>query len=212
MGGNPQGTGRPDPHREGIQSSGRPKSRRKPRSSPRRRRSRGRWKRKSCASRRIPACIGSKATRRNPQRPPNPASIPTRADRCSSKLSPIPMVCGKATLEIPGAHSLNIFTNPEQEFYIQLSQTERFGIIKLMPKGTVADRRGADDRAGHEGDGRGTVPMEVFQKQMTPDGLYKIWPKQPLPARRIRRGGVQRRQDEHADLGFRGEARSSRSV
>jgi hypothetical protein len=24
--------------------------------------------------------------------------------------------------------------------------------------------------------------MDIFQKQMTPDGLYKIWPKQPLPA------------------------------
>jgi hypothetical protein len=24
-------------------------------------------------------------------------------------------------------------------------------------------------------------PVEIFQKQMTPDGLYKIWPKQPFP-------------------------------
>ena len=45
------------------------------------------------------------------------------------------MVSGKATLEIPTPHSLNIFTNAEQEFYIQLSQQERFGIIKLTPKG-----------------------------------------------------------------------------
>jgi hypothetical protein len=99
-----------------------------------------------------------------------------------SKLSPVPMVSGKATLEIPNAHSLNIFTNPEQEFYIQLSQTERFGIVKVMPKGMVrvveditvvpVTKEMVEER----------FPMEIFQKQMTPDGLYKIWPKQPLPA------------------------------
>src|ERR1039457_3413277 len=33
------------------------------------------------------------------------------------KLAPVPVVSGKATLEIQGANSLNVFTNPEQEFY-----------------------------------------------------------------------------------------------
>src|ERR1019366_6989905 len=47
------------------------------------------------------------------------------------KLAPIPVISGKATLEIGGAHSLNVFTDPEQEFYIQLSEPERFGIAKL---------------------------------------------------------------------------------
>ena len=42
------------------------------------------------------------------------------------KMSPIPMVSGKGTLEIVNPHSLNVFSNPEQEFYIQLSETERF--------------------------------------------------------------------------------------
>src|SRR5215469_11314354 len=34
-------------------------------------------------------------------------------------LSPIPIVTGKATLELDNPHSLNVLTNPEQEFYIQ---------------------------------------------------------------------------------------------
>ena len=99
-----------------------------------------------------------------------------------SKVSPIPMVSGKATLEIPNAHSVNIFTNPEQEFYIQLSQPERFGIVKVTPKGAVriveeltiepVTKEMAEER----------FDIETFQKQMTPDGLYKIWPKQPFPA------------------------------
>src|ERR1039457_1244417 len=37
------------------------------------------------------------------------------------KLSPIPTITGKATLEMAGPHSANIFTDPQQEFYIQLS-------------------------------------------------------------------------------------------
>src|ERR1035441_2736983 len=53
------------------------------------------------------------------------------------KLSPIPVFNGKATLEIGGAHSLNVFTDPEQEFYLQLSELERFGIAKLTVKGAV---------------------------------------------------------------------------
>src|SRR5579862_8964664 len=41
-----------------------------------------------------------------------------------AKLSPIPMVSGKGTLELQGIHSQNVFSNPEQEFYFQLSETE----------------------------------------------------------------------------------------
>ncbi len=52
-------------------------------------------------------------------------------------LSPVPAVSGKATLEIEGPHSERIFTNPEQEFYIQLSEAQRFGIAKLTSKGGV---------------------------------------------------------------------------
>src|SRR5579883_1634271 len=55
-------------------------------------------------------------------------------------LSPIPMVAGKATLELDGAHSANVFTNPEQEFFIQLSETERFGIVKLTVKDTAKEK------------------------------------------------------------------------
>src|ERR1051326_1920160 len=53
------------------------------------------------------------------------------------RLAPIPIVSGKGTLELAGANSLNVFKDPEQEFYIQLSEPERFGIAKLTPKGAV---------------------------------------------------------------------------
>lgn len=97
-----------------------------------------------------------------------------------SRVSPIPVVSGKATVEIQNPHSLNILMNPEQEFYIQLAQAERFGIIRLKPKGAVrvVEELTIVPISKETVEERDTV--EIFQKQMTPDGLYKIWPKQPL--------------------------------
>ena len=43
--------------------------------------------------------------------------------------------------------------------------------------------------------------VDTLTLQMTPDGLYKIWPKEKL-TRRICGGGVHGRQDEHAGVGF----------
>ena len=97
------------------------------------------------------------------------------------RLSPLPAVSGKATVEVNGLHSASVFTNPEQEFYIQLSETERFGIARLTPKGAV---RIADNityvpvtnEVVEEPDMVPTLQLELA------DGLYKIWPKEPLPA------------------------------
>jgi hypothetical protein len=95
-------------------------------------------------------------------------------------LTPLPVVSGRATLEIEGAHSEHIFTNPEQEFYIQLSATERFGIVKLTSKGGVriVENITIQPVTKEMEEERSTV--EIFQRQMTPDGLYKIWPKEAL--------------------------------
>ena len=98
-----------------------------------------------------------------------------------SKLSPIPAISGKATLEIPGAHSQTIFTDPEQEFYIQLSEPERFGIAKLTPKGAVRIVENITIAPIiKEVDEEPTI-VEILKQQLD-DGLYKIWPKDPLPA------------------------------
>jgi hypothetical protein len=97
-------------------------------------------------------------------------------------LSPIPTVTGKATLEMNGAHSANIFTDPQQEFYIQLSEPEGFGMVKLTTKGAVRivenltynpiDKTMVDEeRTG----------VEILHRQVA-DDCYKIWAKDPLPA------------------------------
>jgi hypothetical protein len=97
-----------------------------------------------------------------------------------AKLSPIPVVSGKGTLELTGAHSQNIFTNPEQEFYIQLSQSERFGIAKLTPKGQIRIVENLTFMPVTKEVEEELVMVGTFQKELTQDGLYKVWPKEPL--------------------------------
>jgi len=108
------------------------------------------------------------------------SSVETNKGRAVlKKLSPIPMISGKATLEIQGANSLNVFTNPEQEFYIQLSDPERFGIAKLTSKGGVRIVENVT-----------TLPVvnEIVEEPTMIDilkveldgGLYKMWPKEKL--------------------------------
>jgi hypothetical protein len=95
-------------------------------------------------------------------------------------LSPIPVITGKATLEIEGPHSLNIFTNPEQEFYFQLSETERFGMVKLTSKGTVRIVENITYVPVTKEVVEEPVMVDIFRQQLTGDNLYKIWPKEKL--------------------------------
>ena len=98
------------------------------------------------------------------------------------KLAPVPVVSGKSTLELKGAHSAHVFNNPEQEFYIQLSDIERFGIARLTPKGEVRIVENVTTMPVTNEMTEEPEMIEIFQTQLTPDGLYKIWPKAPLPA------------------------------
>jgi hypothetical protein len=96
-------------------------------------------------------------------------------------LSPIPAISGKATLELDGAHSLNIIKNPEQEFYIQLSDPERFGIAKLTPKGNVRIVENVTIHPITKDVEEDPEMVETLQQQLDANLLYKIWPKDPLP-------------------------------
>jgi hypothetical protein len=99
-----------------------------------------------------------------------------------AKLSPVPMVSGKGTLELQGEHSPNVFTNPEQEFYFQLATTERFGMIKLKPgKGGVRIVEDLTFIPVTKETVEQPTEVETFQKELDPDGLYKIWPREALP-------------------------------
>lgn len=96
------------------------------------------------------------------------------------KLSPIPTISGKGTLEMSGAHSPNIFTDPEQEFYIQLSEIEGFGIAKITTKGAIRIVENLTyspiDKTMVEEE---RTMVSILHRQIS-DGLYKIWAKDPL--------------------------------
>ena len=96
------------------------------------------------------------------------------------RLSPIPMVAGKATLELQGMNSLNVFKDPEQEFYIQLSEPERFGIARLTPKNGVRIVENLTFMPVTNDVMQEPEMVEILKKQVA-DGLYKIWPKEKLP-------------------------------
>jgi hypothetical protein len=95
-------------------------------------------------------------------------------------VAPIPIVTGKATLEINEAHSLNVLNLDRPELYIQLEREERFGIVKLTPQRGVRIVEKITTIPVSKEVVEEPEEVEIFRKQLTPDGLYKIWPQNPL--------------------------------
>jgi hypothetical protein len=95
-------------------------------------------------------------------------------------LSPVPLVAGKATLEVDNAHSTNVVKDSRPEIYLQLSADERYGIIKLTPKGPVriADRLSIIPVTKEVVDDIEEVP--IFRKQLSDNFLFKIWAEQDM--------------------------------
>ncbi len=94
-------------------------------------------------------------------------------------ISPVPLVPGKATLELDGPHSPQGTANRSPEFYIRLSDEERFGIVRLGEhKGNRVVEKLTIEPVVKE-----TVQepdlVEVFRQQVA-DQLFKIWPQKPL--------------------------------
>jgi len=96
-------------------------------------------------------------------------------------ISPVPLIPGKATLETAGEHSINVVTDASPEFFLQLSTFESFGIVKLTPsKGVrIVERITVIPVTKENMEERILVP--TFTKQLSDNGLYKIWPQDKLP-------------------------------
>jgi hypothetical protein len=94
-------------------------------------------------------------------------------------LAPIPIVSGKATVELDGEHSQTLVPGTRPEFYIRLAAEERFGLIRLAPKkGARIVQKWTIVPVTNEIIEE-QEDIELFRKQIG-DGLYKIWPMQPL--------------------------------
>lgn len=94
-------------------------------------------------------------------------------------ISPIPMITGKATVELDGETSSFVVTSELPEFYFRLSQPERFGLIKLTPgKGVrVVEKVTIVPVSKEMVEEREQI--EVFRRQVGED-FYKVWPMEPL--------------------------------
>jgi len=95
-------------------------------------------------------------------------------------LSPIPIVSGKATLEIDNARANYFVETNTPEFYIQLATSEQFGIIKLTPKDDYRIAEKLTMIPVTKEVVEEPAEVEIFRTQAAPDGLYKIWPQKPL--------------------------------
>jgi hypothetical protein len=95
-------------------------------------------------------------------------------------MSPIPIVSGKATVELDGAKSAMVLSVPRPEFYIRLSAEERFAIARLAPTKTTRVAQKWNIVPVTKEIVEETDIVETFKQQIG-DGLYKIWPTKPLP-------------------------------
>ncbi|MGQ9919470.1 MAG: hypothetical protein ACUVS7_18895, partial [Bryobacteraceae bacterium] len=92
-------------------------------------------------------------------------------------LVPVPVVAGKAFLELPGQHAAAAVSGDRPELYFRIDWTQTFVLARVKPK--------------QKGDGRvvgilQTEPItkmtffefdtvEIFRQQLK-DNLFKIWP------------------------------------
>ena len=105
--------------------------------------------------------------------------VTNKRRRLLKALSPIPVVTGKATLELDGPHASTGTANRSPEFYIRLSEDERFTIVRVsehkgnrvVAKLTIIP---VTKETIEEPD-----PVETFRRQVG-DQVYKIWPEKPL--------------------------------
>lgn len=94
-------------------------------------------------------------------------------------MSPIPMVSGKATLELDGQNAAVTVRDSSPEFYFRISQAQRFGIIKLSAgkEGRIVEKitiMPVTNEMVEEPE-----EVEVFRREVG-DLVYKIWPVKPL--------------------------------
>lgn len=94
-------------------------------------------------------------------------------------LSPLPMVTGRQTVELDGETAATRIDEKRPEFFIRLTEDERFGIIKLGKKkgSRIVETIETIQISKESTEKRDDVP--TFRKQEG-DGLFKIWPENDL--------------------------------
>ena len=96
-------------------------------------------------------------------------------------LAPIPLIVGKATIEVDGARSGFVIVEERPVLWFRMSAYERFGIVRCDPKkeSRVVETWYTAPASNELVTARTTI--EIFSQQVGED-LYRIWPQKPLAA------------------------------
>lgn len=105
--------------------------------------------------------------------------VKSKKRQAIQRITPIPIVAGKATLELKGEHSAFTVHDSEPEFYIRLEYEDRFGIVELTPRKGVRIVEDIDIAPVTNENFENPKQVAVFQKELM-SGLYKVWPEKPL--------------------------------
>ncbi|MEO8027982.1 MAG: hypothetical protein ABI823_15970 [Bryobacteraceae bacterium] len=94
-------------------------------------------------------------------------------------MSPLPLVPGKATVEIDGTASEVHVPPGRPEFYLRVETEEPFAIVKLTPekKVRIVERVAIIPVTNEYMEDR--TPVEMFRRQVG-EGLFKLWPQKPM--------------------------------
>ena len=94
-------------------------------------------------------------------------------------ISPVPLVAGKATVELDGETSEMKISQDRPEFYFRLAKEERFAIIKLTPKKGARVVENLQIIPVSKEIFEEVQEVETFKKQ-SGDLLFKVWPVKTL--------------------------------
>jgi len=94
-------------------------------------------------------------------------------------LSPVPIVPGKSSVEIKGESAVYRARGDKPEFYLRLSDDERFGIIRLTKKKNSRLLENLSILPVTNEVIEDLKLVATFKKQVS-ERTYKIWPEQPL--------------------------------
>ena len=94
-------------------------------------------------------------------------------------MSPIPIISGKARLEIAGEQSAFSIASDKPNLYFRIADVQRFTIIRLKPAKGV---RGVALWTIEPITKQVAFDMDIIEifRQQVKDDLYKVWPTKPL--------------------------------
>jgi hypothetical protein len=108
-----------------------------------------------------------------------PKTVSNKRRTVLKVLSPVPLVAGKATVEIDGLNAQFVVHDERPEFFFRPNYEERYTIVRLTPtKISRIVQKWDIEPLTHEVIEH-SDEVEVFRRQLA-DGLFKVWPTKPM--------------------------------